>query len=527
VSTLLRSNLVVAAGTTLSRLTGLLRVAVFVYVIGRTALADVYTIANETPNIVYDLLIGGVLSATLVPLFSSFLQRDDEEATNVVVTTAVVVMTGLTVLAVLAAPLIFGIYSITPSSDVDADTLRRAGTTLTRIFLVQILFYGLAGVANAFLNSRRRFFAAAWSPIVANLVIVATLLSLPDAGTAEWQLDDVLTDARLRWTLGLGATGGIAAMALILVPAVLRTGFRFRPVWNWRHPAVRKLLTLSGWTIGFVAANQLTLVVVRNLAEPGSGDAAAYFFAFTFFVLPHGLLAVSISTTFQPEMALSVARRDRAGFIHHAALGTRMVALLTLPAGALMFVLREPIIGFALQRGAFGPNDTLATSRALAGFAVGLVGFSVYMFVLRGFYAHQDTRTPFIVNLVENALNIVFAFVLVGRYGVLGLGLAFALAYLLSAAWVLRILSYKVPGFPLRSVALNIARMGLAALLMAEIVWLVSRHVGGTTGAGALARVTVGGIVGMAAYVGILVLLRAPELARVHQLTVRLRPASK
>jgi putative peptidoglycan lipid II flippase len=151
----------------------------------------------------------------------------------------------------------------------------------------------------------------------------------------------------------------------------------------------------------------------------------------------------------------------------------------------------------------------------------------VYMFVLRGFYAHQDTRTPFIVNLVENALNIVFAFVLVGRYGVLGLGLAFALAYLLSAAWVLRILSYKVPGFPLRYVALNIARMGLAALLMAEIVWLVSRHVGGTTGAGALARVTVGGIVGMAAYVGILVLLRAPELARVHQLTVRLRPASK
>jgi putative peptidoglycan lipid II flippase len=444
-----------------------------------------------------------------------------------VVTTAVVVMTGLTVVAVLAAPVIFGIYSITPSGDVDADTLRQAGTTLTRIFLVQILFYGLAGVANAFLNSRRRFFAAAWSPIVANLVIIATLLSLPDPGTAEWQLGDVLTDARLRWTLGLGATVGIAAMALILVPAVLRTGFRFRPVWNLRHPAVRKLLTLSGWTVGFVAANQLTLIVVRNLAEPGSGDAAAYFFAFTFFVLPHGLLAVSISTTFQPEMALSVARRDRAGFIHHASLGTRMVALLTLPAGVLMFVLREPIIGFALQRGAFDAADTLATSRALAGFAVGLVGFSVYMFVLRGFYAHQDTRTPFIVNLAENALNIVFAFVLVGRYGVLGLGLAFAVAYLMSAAWVLRILSYKVPGFPLRYVALSIGRMGLAALLMAEIVWLVSRRIGGTTGTEALARLAVGAIVGVVAYVGILLLLRAPEVVHLRQLTVRLRRPPK
>ena len=98
-------------------------------------------------------------------------------------------------------------------------------------------------------------------------------------------------------------------MALALIPAVLRTGFRFRPVWNWHHPAVRRLLTMSAWTLGFVAANQVALIVIRNLAEPGSGDAAAYFDAFTFFVLPHGLLAVSIATTFQPEMSRAVARR--------------------------------------------------------------------------------------------------------------------------------------------------------------------------------------------------------------------------
>lgn len=526
-SSLVRSNLVVAAGTTLSRVSGLVRVAVFVYVIGRTALADVYTIANETPNIVYDLLLGGVLSATLVPLFSAFLERDDDEATNAVVTVAVTLMTAITALAVLAAPLIFGIYSITPSGDVDADTLRQVGTLLTRIFLIQILFYGLSGVANAFLNSRRRFFAAAWSPILANLVIIATLLSLPDAGSADWQLGDVLVNDRLRWTLGLGATGGIAAMALVLVPAMLRTGFRFRPVWNWRHPAVRTLLRLSGWTIGFVAANQVTLIVVRNLAEPGSGDAAAYFFAFTFFVLPHGLLAVSISTTFQPEMSRSVARRDRAGFIHHASLGARMVALLTLPAGVGMFVLREPIIGLALQRGAFGADDTLSTSRALAGFALGLVGFSVYMFLLRGFYAHQDTRTPFIVNVGENVLNIVLAFVLVGRYGVLGLGLAFAVAYLVSSVWVLRILSYKVPGFPIRDVLASIGRMALAALLMAEVIWLVTRNIGGTTGGEALVRLMVGGTVGLVTYLGILLALGAPEVHQLRRLPGRLRPAAK
>jgi putative peptidoglycan lipid II flippase len=92
--------------------------------------------------------------------------------------------------------------------------------------------------------------------VVANLVIIVSLLSLPGRGDTAWGLQDVLDDSRLRWTLGFGATGGIAAMALIVVPAAIRSGLAFRPVWDWKHPAVRKLLVMSGWTIGFVAANQ-------------------------------------------------------------------------------------------------------------------------------------------------------------------------------------------------------------------------------------------------------------------------------
>jgi putative peptidoglycan lipid II flippase len=526
VSNLLRSNVTVATGTALSRLTGLVRVAVFVYVIGRTGLADVYTIANETPNIVYELLLGGVLSATLVPLFTSFLEHDDDEATNVVITVAVTLLTAITAVAVLAAPLIFRIYSITPSEDVDAALLREVGTTLTRIFLVQILFYGLTGVANAFLNSRRRFFAAAWSPILPNLVIIATLLSLPGAGETEWELGDVLTDDRLRWTLGLGATAGIAAMALVLVPAVWRTGYHFRPAWTWRHPAVRRLLVLSGWTLGYVVSNQVALAFVRNLAEPGSGDAAAYFYAFTFFVLPHGLLAVSIATTFQPEMARAVSRRDRDGFIHHASLGTRMVALLTMPAGVAIFVLRQPIIGFTLQRGNFDAADTADTARALAGFSLGLVGFSVYLFVLRGFYAHDDARTPFIINLFENVINIVLAFVLVEEYGVLGLGLAFAIAYLVASVWALQVMSYKLRGFPVATTLLALGKMLVAALVMAEVTWLVARVVGDNTGMGALARVAAAGAAGLVAYVAVAILVRVPHLDELWGRLVRSKRAA-
>ena len=508
---LLRSNIVVASGTALSRLTGLLRYVVFGAIIGRSALADAYLLANETPNIVYDLLLGGLLSATLVPLFSTYLEEKDDESTNVVIGTAAVLMVALTAIAFVAAEWIFRVYSINVE-DVDPDTFRRVGSTLAEIFLIQIFFYGLTGLANAFLNSRRRFFAAAWSPILPNLIIIATLLSLPDPGEAGWQLEDVLDDDRLRYTLGLGATLGIAAMALVLIPACLRTGFKFRPKVRLRHPAVKKLLTLSGWTIGFVIANQVALAVVRNLAGPGSSDATAYVLAFTFFVLPHGLLGVSIATTFQPEMARAVARHDKPAFLDRSSLGVRMTALVTIPAGVAMFVLRQPIIGALMQRGEFDSDDVLATSRALAGFGLGLGAFSIYMFALRGFYAHKDTKSPFKINVVENTINIVLAAVLVGRFGVLGLGAAFALAYAISSLWSLQILSYKVPGFPLRDVLWSIWRIIVAAALMGEVVWLVTRNVGGNAGTDAWLRLLVGGVVGIVVYVALLVAMKAQEL---------------
>ena len=520
-----RSNLVVAMGTALSRVTGLIRVFVFAYVIGQTLLADAYKLANETPNIIYDLLLGGVLSATLVPLFSSFIasddgDRDDPEsrhATNTVITIATTMMVLLTVAAVVAAPVIFRLYSLNLPPEVDADLFHSAGTILTRVFVIQILFYGLTGIANAYLNSRRRFFAAAWSPVLPNLIIIVTLLSLPGAGDAQWTLGDVITNTRLRLTLGLGATAGIASMALAVLPAMVRAGLVFRPSWDWKHPAVNKLLVLSGWTIGFVAANQLALLVVRNLAVgQGPGIPAAYFDAFTWFVLPYGLLAVSISTTFQPEMARAVAQRDRTGFIDHASLGTRLIALLTLPAAAGLFVLRSPIIGL-MQRGQFDPVATANTSQALAGLSVGLVGFSIYLFSLRGFYAHHDTRTPFVLNVGENLLNVIFALVLVGRYGVLGLGLAYSGAYLLSAWWAITVLGYKVPGFSVATIWSSLWRMLLAAVLAAEAMWLAARFSTSNTGVSGLGRIVIGGLVGLAVYVVALVLLRVPEMSSLRR----------
>ena len=221
-SNLLRSNLVVATGTALSRLTGLLRVVVFGSVIGQTALADAYKIGNETPNIVYELLLGGVLSATLVPLFTSFVERDDEESTQR--------RHHRDARRARRADRrrrrsprrsSSGCTRSTPAASVDADQFRAVGTLLTADLPVQIFFYGAGGARQRALNARRRFFAAAWSPILPNLIIIvdAAVAARPPARRAG-RSTTCSTDDRLRWTLGLGATAGIAAMALVLIPAV-------------------------------------------------------------------------------------------------------------------------------------------------------------------------------------------------------------------------------------------------------------------------------------------------------------------
>lgn len=521
---LLRSNAVVALGTGLSRLTGMLKVIVFGFVIGQTALADAYDGANNSPNAVYELLLGGVLSATLVPLFTRLLEDDDRDGAEAVVGVSIIALTVITAIAVVFAPWIFRIFSLSPDAAVDANDFRTVGTALTRIFLLQIFFYGIAAVLGALLNAQRRFFAAAWSPVLANVVIICSLLYVPTLLDHEAPvLRDVLDSPSFRWLLGLGATGGIALQALILLPAIHQAGlnfrFRFRPL----HPAVKRLFALSGWTFGYVLANQVTVVIVKNLAVPGSGGQDAYAKASTFFYFPHGLLAMSIATTFIPEMARAVARRDREAFVDRTALGVRLVGILTIPAAFGFLALARPIVGALLQHGQFDAAAADTTSRALAGLSLGLIGYSIYLFALRGFYAHQDTRTPFVINLGQNALNIVLAFALVGPFDVLGLGLAFAISYLAAAVVTLLVLRIKVPTFPAFDVLTGLLRVVVAGAAMGAVVWLAVRAFGDDDGGGAVLRLVAGTGVGVITYLGALQLLRAPEIEHLRTLRRRLR----
>jgi putative peptidoglycan lipid II flippase len=516
--TLWRANLIVACGTALSRVTGLIRIIIFGVMIGQTALADAYDAANNAPNVVYELLLGGVLAASLVPLFTRYIQDGDDDSVNAISSFAVVALATITTLALLASPLIFRVFSLNTSSEINVALFRSTGTSLTRLFIIQIFFYGLTAIASAILNSKRRFFAAAWTPVIANLVTIFTLLAIPRVTSIKPPtISEVSLNRSLQLLLGLGSTSGIIAMTLFMVIALTRSGVRLKWNFDLNHPAVKKLLKLSGWAVGYVVANQISLIVIKNLASPGSGNVDAYSKAYTFFSLPHGLLAVSIATTFVPDLARAATNLDLAKFHEKFIAGIRLTALVTIPAAFGMFVLARPLVAMLLQHGNFNSLASQNTARALSGFAIGLAGFSVYLFVLRGFYTNSDTRTPFWINLFENALNIVFAILLVDHFDVFGLGLAFSLAYLISAVVALFMMQRKSLGFSANSLLAGLIPILISAGVMAICVrlgsMLFTNH-DSAVGLNAAMQVLCGSLIGVTIYVAMLYLFQVSEMRK-------------
>ena len=521
---LLKSSAVVGVGTGLSRLTGLLRVLALYYALQLTNLTDAYNLANTAPNIIYELLLGGVLSATLIPVFVDARQRDDDDAVDAVVTAITVVLVVLSLAALVAAPWIIRVYTDEPS-------LTSVAVPFLRMFSPQILFYGLTAVGTALLNSRKRFAVPAFAPILNNLVLITILLELHHLAGGVPTVDQMLGDRTLLLLLGFGTTAGIVAMTVVLWPAMRRAGIRLHVRFDWRHPALRTVARLSGWTFGYVIANQVALVLVqRLLVGSGQGNLSAYSLAFVFFQLPHGLLAVSLMTTYMPDLAALANRLDFDGFRDRFMEGTRLLVLLVVPAAVGLALLAHPLMNGLLEpltsSGGSVGADASTTGDILRMFAIGLPGFSVYLFTLRGFYALKDTRTPFLVNLLENGANILLAFALVGGLSATGLGLAYAGAYLIGAIAAVTLLARKIGGLWSPAAVASVGRTLAAALAMGLAVGGLVAAVGNVTGAAAVALCLVGVVFGLAVYFGVLVLLRSDDVDGLTRRLRRLRPAA-
>lgn len=508
---LARSSAVIGAGTLLSRITGFLRVSALA-ALGFGLVTDAYNLANSTPNIVYELLLGGILTATLVPLFVKSVEEADPVASRAITTISLALLFAGTVVGTLAAPWIIDVYSGLAGTAHGARGVaqQELATQLLRWFMPQMLFYGVTALATAMLNARRRFAAAAFAPVLNNVVVIAALLAVARVTTHTPTVRSVLDDPVLVLLLGLGTTAGVVAMALVLVPAVHRSGSDFRWHWEPRHPAVRKLARLSGWTVGYVAANQVAFLVVLVLAYPSGGAVSVYLAAFTFYQLPHGLIAVSVMTALAPELARSHQRGDLASLRRHFAGGLRMLVLTMVPAALGLAVLARPLIRALLDHGDFSAHDVAETADTLRAFAIGLAAFSVYLYVVRTFTSMQNTRTPFLVNLVENGTNIATAFALWEWYGVVGLAWSWTIAYTVGAAVALLRLRAHLGGIEGRSVVATVWRVLVALVPTALVAVGVDRVVGSGSLVAAGADLVVAAIAASAVYALTLHLLGIP-----------------
>jgi putative peptidoglycan lipid II flippase len=524
VSSLGSSTRAMAVGTIASRATGFLRTAVIASVLGVYGVGTAYTVANTTPNIVYELLLGGVLTSVVVPLLVRAAQEDEDGGTAYaqrLLTLTVLVLTAAAVLLVLGAPLLIDLYA----GNLDPES-RELAIVFARFFLPQILFYGAGAVLGAILNTRGRYAPPMWAPVLNNLVVIATgLVFLLVRGRAELTADS-LTNGQIA-LLGIGTTLGIVAQTVALVPSLRAAGFSLRLRRDLRRLDLRKVGGLAKWVLVYVVANQLAFFVVVRLAsdeqlvDAGRGFAS-YAYAFVLWQLPHAIVAVSVITALLPRMSRAAAdgRTDDL----RAALnrGLRLTVSVLVPAAVAFVVLGRDLATLVFARGEVSVPDARYIGLLLAVFAVGLVPFSTYQLQLRAFYALQDTRTPTLINLGVNATLVVVGVVLYvllpDRFEVLGLAAGHAASFVAGLVLCSVVLSRRLGGLDVALVVRTGVRCLLASVLpglLAHGVALgVNRLVGRGPLASAIALVLAGGVLG-AGYVLLTRRMRVPEVAEV------------
>ncbi len=519
---LLRSTAVMSVGTALSRITGLLRLSAIGYAIGaaHSQIADAYNVANNTPNIVYELVLGGVLTSVFVPVFVQWLQDHGRgeawEVARSAMTIAVVVLSSIAVLTIVLAPWIVDLYTVRLGHRPGADAERSAATFFLRWFMPQIVFYGVGAVATGLLNAHRRFAAPMFAPILNNLIVIGTMVTFVALGRASSSVAGV-TDAQ-RYVLAIGTTLGVVGMTVALWPSLRRLGFRFSWRWNWRSEAVLRIGRLALWVLLYVVVNQLGLIVVIVLGT-GAQNYSAYFNAFILFQLPHAIFAVSIMTALLPALSGHWANRETAEFRSLLARGIRLTALIVVPAALGYIAIAGPIVRLLLQHGATDATDAATVANVLRFFAIGLFSFSAFQLLLRAFYAMQDSRTPALVNVAAVGLNTAVNFLFFHLLGVKGLALGHATAYTFGALVLVLLIRRRLGGLDGRNVAAGLGKVVVAGAATAGAAFGASKLLGRAIGTATIPEQSVqvlgSVVVGLLVFLAMALLLRMEDLRQV------------
>ncbi|OJV24843.1 MAG: murein biosynthesis integral membrane protein MurJ [Actinobacteria bacterium 69-20] len=505
-----------AVATLVSRVTGFVAKVVIVAFLGFSVVNDAYSLANTLPNIIFELLLGGVLTSVAIPLLSRARSDPDGGAayTQRLTTMMVVGLLGATGVAVAAAPLLTRLYL---SSGSTADPA--LATHLAYLLLPQIFFYGVAALFGAILNTKEHFAAPAWAPVANNLVVIAIgalLLAMAGPGSRG----GLTTLSRGEFLLlGAGTTAGIVVQAAVMLPALWRSGFRFG--WRWGIDSrMREAGRLLGWAIGYALISQAGYVVTVQVSSHAHiGFYALYTYGSMLFQLPYGILGVSLLTAIMPRMSRHAADGEMPAVKRDVSLANRLSSVALVPVTAAMIALAVPLAVVTARYGAVDAAEVRILAWTLAAFAIGLLPLAITLVQMRVFYAMKDGRTPTVINAIMVAVRIpllVGCLALPQEWIVPGLAGAMSVSYVVGVAVGEVWLRVRFGRMGFGATLDTIGRTALASAAGGLAAWGVATHVlaasSTTSLAGAIGQLVAGCVVGLAVTVAGLVLLRVREV---------------
>ncbi|MDI6844335.1 MAG: murein biosynthesis integral membrane protein MurJ [Anaerosomatales bacterium] len=507
-----RSTATMSVATTLSRVTGFARTWAMAYALGVTVLSASYQVANNIPNMIYELVAGGTLSSVFIPLFIERMQRDGKDEAWRFASTVLNI-------TVLALGLVALAGTLVPEPFVRTQTFRISpekaalAVHLFRFFAVQVVFYGALAIWTGVLQSHRRFVAPAVAPIFNNVVVIVTMLFV------YLPLKDAHPQAAIDG-LAIGTTLGVAAMALVQVPALIRIGAKFHLSIDWRHPGLKKLAAKMAPMVVYTIIN-LVCISFRNAYafQTSETGPAVLAYAWNFYQLPYGVFAIALSTAIFPEIASLADARDWDGFKRMFVRGLRSLSVIMLPLAAMLIALATPVIRL-YRAGNFTASDVPVVAEVLVWWAAGLLFMAANMYVLRTFYALQDTKTPMVTNFFGSILQVSLYALLtsgIGSWkgiGLAGIPVADGVFFALHLSALLVILRRKVGPYGLGGIVSTVAKTALSSLAGAVAAAGFVRATPGLSGPGVfVAQLVAAGIIGLGVSYGIAALLGVSEVS--------------
>ncbi len=455
---LARSAMIVGLAFVLSRILGLVREVVLANQFGTTSTMDAYVSAFRIPDLLFLVVIAGSFGAAFIPVFGEYLAKGDEErawrlASAVLTWAGIVVVALSVVIFVFARPMML---IVAPGFDDETTTL---AVDLMRILLLSPIFLGTGIAFKGILEAQHEFTWPAFAPLIYNAAIIAG---------AFWFAPEYGIKA-VAWAVIIGALGHM----LVQLPSVLRSGLVFRPTLNRQVEGLAEVGRLLGPRIIGLAAFQVNFIAINAFASTTSSERiSALNYAWQLLMLPHGVLALSISTVIFPTLAQLYSTGDDAGFRSTLDRTLRPLLFLSIPASAGLFLIREPIVRLIYQSGSFDARSTDLVAAPLAWFAAGLVGYALTEILTRVFYATRDTRTPVITGVLTVIVNLLMCALLIGSLGHSGLALALTVTTGAEAVILWLFLRQRAGGVVGRGFVPWLTKVALATAGMGLLIWL-------------------------------------------------------